>query len=100
MEYQDLVKQLTPELVATFRRALELGRWPDGRLLDASQREHCMQAVIAFEGLNVPEQQRVGYIDRGHKAGSQCDDESVGATDTQPLKWDHQNDNRHGGENE
>jgi uncharacterized protein YeaC (DUF1315 family) len=81
LEYQELIRQLTPELVMTFKRALELGRWPDGRTLTGEQREHCLQAVIAWDALHKPEQQRVGYIDRGSKQGQQCDDE-------RPLKWE------------
>jgi len=85
MEYGELVKQLTPELVATFKRALELGRWPDGRSLTQEQRESCLQAVIAFDANNLPEQERVGYINRRHKAGGECDD---AVTETQTIKWD------------
>lgn len=67
MKYQDLVEQITPELYASFKRALELGRWPDGRELTAEQRTHCMDAVIAYDQLHHSEDQRVGYIDRGRK---------------------------------
>ncbi len=67
MKYQDLVEQITPELYASFKRALELGRWPDGREMTAEQRSHCMDAVIAYDQLHHSEEQRVGYIDRGRK---------------------------------
>lgn len=67
MKYQDLVEQITPELYASFKRALELGRWPDGRELTAEQRSHCMDAVIAYDQLHLSEEHRVGYIDRGRK---------------------------------
>ena len=81
MEYQQLVDQLTPELVERFRTALELGRWPDGRPVTDEQKAHCMQAVIAYEARHRPEEERVGYIDHGRKAGQHCDDEP------QPLNW-------------
>ena len=64
-------------------RALQTGRWPDGRALNPEQREHCMQAVIAWGELNLPIEERVGYIDKGHKANDICDD-------PQPLKWQTQ----------
>ncbi|MEX7542937.1 DUF1315 family protein, partial [Acinetobacter baumannii] len=38
--------------------------------------ETCMQAVIAWELKNLPEEQRSGYIDRGTKEeGEVCEDD-------------------------
>jgi uncharacterized protein YeaC (DUF1315 family) len=91
MEYQDLLEQLTPEIVANFKRALELGRWPDGRAVSEEQRAHCMQAVIAWDQLHLPEEQRVGFIDRGQKQGEQCDDP---VEEEQTLRWDNSNPGR------
>ena len=76
MNYQDLLRQITPELYATFKRALERGRWPDGREMTADQREHCLQAIIAYDELHKPESERVGYIDRGKKSAGE-----------QPITW-------------
>ena len=76
MDYREMVKQLTPELYATFKRSLERGHWPDGKKMTEEQREHCLQAVIAYDQLHRPEQERVGYIEK-----SSC---SSGA---QPLRW-------------
>ena len=70
MKYQDLLEQITPELYNTFKRALELGRWPDGREMTAEQRQSCLDAVIAYDQLHHPQEQRVGYIDRGRKQGA------------------------------
>ncbi len=86
MDYADLVKQLTPELHRAFKRALELGRWPDGKQVTAAQREHCMHAVIAYDEHSLPPQQRVGFIDRGNKQGEQCD-EVPPTAEPMPLKW-------------
>lgn len=60
--------------------ALATGRWPDGRSVSAEQRAHCMQAVIAWGEMHLPVEERVGYIDKGHKAGDSCDEPA-------PLKW-------------
>lgn len=45
------------------KRALELGRWPDGRRLEPKQREICMDAVLNWEAVNLPPEQRSGYIE-------------------------------------
>lgn len=71
MNYQELLEQVTPQVYASFKRALELGKWPDGRIMTAAQKEHCMQAVIAYDELHMPQQQRVGFIEAGKKAKSE-----------------------------
>lgn len=82
MDYQQMIETMTPELYRSLRRAVELGKWPDGRQLSAEQKQHAMQAVIAWGQRYLPESERVGYIDKGHKAGDSCDD--PGET---PLNW-------------
>ena len=44
MTLEQLIKALTPEIYQNLRTAIELGRWPDGRKLEAEQRELCMEA--------------------------------------------------------
>ena len=75
MNYEDLVDKITPDIYANLRRAIETGAWPDGRQLSAQQREDTMQAIIAYDQLNLPEQERTGFINKGRKEGEQCDDE-------------------------
>ena len=75
MQYDELVERLSPQVIEQFRKALELGRWPDGRAVSQEQREHCMQAVIAFEHQHLAATDRVGYIDLGRKANKQSDSE-------------------------
>lgn len=82
MSYQHAIANMTPEVYERLKRAVELGRWPDGRPLTPEQRASCLEAVIAWGRLNLPEQERVGYIDRGHKAGDVCDD-----PEPQALTW-------------
>ena len=69
-----MLESLTPELVESFRRAIETSKWPDGRRITDAQRATCMQAVIAWEHQNLPENQRTGYIDKGNKLeGDVCE---------------------------
>lgn len=71
MTFDELLKTMTPEIHAMMKTAVELGKWADGRRLTDEEREACMQAVIAYDEQHLPEQQRVGYIDRTKADGSQ-----------------------------
>ncbi len=69
MTLEQLIRSLSPEVYHNLRRAIELGRWPDGRRLTDEQRELCMEAVLQYEDLHqVAAEERVGYIDMGKKA--------------------------------
>ena len=48
--------------------------------LSEEQRQHAMQAVIAWGEMHLPVEQRVGFIDKGAKAGEACDEPT-------PLAW-------------
>ncbi len=90
MQFQQLIETITPEIYANLKTAIEIGKWPDGRLLGSEQRELCMQAVIAYELKNIPEHERIGFIDRGSKAeGEVCADDHHDDErhDEQPLTW-------------
>ncbi|MEE4202823.1 MAG: DUF1315 family protein [Halieaceae bacterium] len=78
--YRDVIAGMGRDLYDRLLQALETGRWPDGRSVTAEQREHAMQAVIAWGEQHLPPEERVGFIDKGHKAGDECDD-------PQPLNW-------------
>lgn len=87
MEFEQLIAHITPDIHRSLQRAIEIGRWPDGRRLTDEQRALSLQAVIAYEQRNLPETERTGYIDRGSKAeGEMCDDEHDHAAES-PLKW-------------
>lgn len=87
MDFQQLIDGITPDIYRNLKRAVEIGKWPDGRALTAEQRELSMQAVIAYELQHVPEQERTGFIDRGTKAeGEVCDDEPA-ADAEQIVRW-------------
>ena len=73
MDFNTIVEMITPEVHASLRRAVEIGKWADGVALTREQREQCLQAVIAWEARHLASEQRTGYIDRGSKAeGEVC----------------------------
>lgn len=72
MNYQELLNSLTPELVQRLRSGVETGRWPDGTPLTPEQREHSLQAVIAWDEQHLPEEERVGYVDTSRKQGAKA----------------------------
>ncbi len=82
MAYQRLIETMTLETYTSLKRSVEMGKWPDGKILTREQRENAMQAIIAWGRLHLPEKDRVGYIDRGHKAGEVCDE-----PEQTPLTW-------------
>lgn len=73
--FEDLIASMTPEICDNMRRAVELGKWPDGRVLTKEQRETCMQAVLAWEAKNLPEDQRTGYMEQACKSEGKDDEE-------------------------
>lgn len=83
MDYDQLVDSLSPDIVARLRRGVETGRWPDGRAVTPEQREHSLQAIIAWEQCHLPEEQRTGYIDRSAKERARARREG-GETE---LRW-------------
>lgn len=84
MDYQSLIDQLTPDVVARLRQGIETGRWPDGQAVTPEQREYSLRAVIAWEQLHLPEEERVGYIDKGSKAGASSAGQSQAE---EQLRW-------------
>jgi uncharacterized protein YeaC (DUF1315 family) len=65
MTYEELIERLDPTVYKNLRKAIELGKWPDGRAISKEQRAICLEAVIYYEARhNIPEHERTGYIDR------------------------------------
>lgn len=85
MEYDELVDSLTPDVLARLRQAVETGYWPDGREVTPEQREHSLQAIIAWEAKHLPPEQRVGFIDKGRKGERSAMQES--RNEASPLRW-------------
>ena len=83
MDLQQLLDSITPEVYESLKRAIELGKWPDGRVLGAGQKELCMQAVIAYDARR-PVEQRTGYVPPKTTA---CEPPAPDAEQPQPLQW-------------
>jgi len=82
VDYRQMIESKSPEVYENLKRSVETGRWPDGRPVTAAQRENALQAVIAWGERHLEPEQRVGYIDKGYKAGDSCDEPGP-----QTLNW-------------
>ena len=60
----DLVISLTPEMADDLKRAIELGKFPDGSVVSGQQKELMLEAMIIYDSLKLPEQDRTGFIHR------------------------------------
>jgi uncharacterized protein YeaC (DUF1315 family) len=69
----DLVFSLTPEIAGDLKRAIELGKFPDGRVVSDQQRELMLEATIIYDSLKLPEQERTGFIHRKKTASGILD---------------------------
>lgn len=58
----EMIENITPEIYQNLKLAVELGKWSDGRKLSQEQKELCLQAMIAWEMQNLPEDERTGYM--------------------------------------
>ncbi len=86
MNIDELINSITPEIYENLKRSIELGKWPDGRPLTQEQREHSMQAVIAYELKHLPAEERTGYVPP--KPHQHCGGEGeVAEPEEKPLKW-------------
>ena len=73
-QYRDSVRQMDRKIYDQLVSSLATGRWPGGQTLTADQRKHAMQAVITWGEMHLPPEERVGFIDKGAKAGEVCDE--------------------------
>ncbi|MBU3845396.1 MAG: YeaC family protein [Candidatus Acinetobacter avistercoris] len=87
MNIEQMLSVLDADIVARLKTAVEIGKWPNGVVLTKEQRQISMQAVIAWEVQNLPENERSGYIDKGHKdEGDECDSH-VPEPEFQPIRF-------------
>ncbi len=90
MDFQQLINNITPEIYENLKRAVELGKWPDGNKLTKDQREHCMQAVMAYDLKHKSEEDRVGFIHtqkHTHCGSDDGDDSKDDGAGEKPIKW-------------
>ena len=80
MDFQQLLNSITPEIYQQLQKAVEIGKWPDGRSISDEQRSLCMQAIMAYDQRN-PESERTGY---GPPKEFICAPED----NPKPIKWD------------
>ncbi|SEI54616.1 hypothetical protein SAMN05421831_10429 [Allopseudospirillum japonicum] len=65
MTFDQMINHMTADIYHNLKRAVELRKWPDGRRLTEQQVELCMEAVLKYEiSHQIPEQERVGFLDR------------------------------------
>lgn len=62
-DFRSTAASLDRATYENLRRALALGRWPDGRRLEQRQREICMETVAIWEAAHLPPEQRTGYVE-------------------------------------
>ncbi|WP_257274931.1 MULTISPECIES: YeaC family protein [unclassified Endozoicomonas] len=74
MQLKDFLARMTPEIYHNMKQSLELGRWPNGDMLTADQREGILEALIAWEHDNLPEEERIGYMPVSCKSASEQDE--------------------------
>lgn len=95
MKFEDVAQQIDPEIYRRFKEAVELGKWPDGRVLTKEQKEICLQTIMMYEAKHqMPDDERIGYVDSSKKT-SPCGTDSSsdkGGPDndgSEPLKILH-----------
>lgn len=72
MNFEQMIEAMTPDMYTALKRAVELGKWPNGVRLSPEQRSTSLRAVIAYEHQrDMPQQDRVGFIDRTRPDGKQ-----------------------------
>jgi len=87
MNADQLIASMTPEIYRNMRQAVELGRWGDGRIMQPEQKEICVEAMIRYEHLNnVPETERVGYVDMTNHRKKKAEKALADANEPQPIK--------------
>ncbi len=60
--FVEVASTIAAEVYESFKLAVEIGKWPDGRKLSLEQKELCLQAMIAYELKHLPEDQHTGYM--------------------------------------
>ena len=92
MNFEEAAHLIDPEIYDRFKLAVELGKWPDGRLLSKDQKEICLQAIMLYEAKqSVDDTERVGYIDTRRKTAP-CSSKKQGTNKQDSTGHDHTGD--------
>lgn len=83
MTLEQLLENLNPQIVASLKRAIELGKWPNGTALDRQQRALCIQAVVRWEHHHLKPEDCSGYVP---PKATPCNTATQGES-PQPLHW-------------
>lgn len=75
MQLSDLLAALTPERYEVLKKSVELGKWPDGRVLTAEEKESSLQVLIAYDIRHKAVEDRIGYVDQTKKTACEDDHE-------------------------
>lgn len=81
----ELLKSITPDIYENLKRAIELGKWPNGQTLDKEQQALCMQAVISYEHEHLKAENHTGFIPP--KPHESCSEPELATFKAQPLTW-------------
>lgn len=94
VKFEQLIQNLDADIYQRLRTAVELGKWANGEALTAQQKEISIQAMIAYERIHFPPEQRTGYIEpkpsrgEGRNNASACGHKEDDAQEDVPLRWE------------
>lgn len=86
MDYLQVIESLSPEIYERLKRAVELGKWPDGNALTPEQRANALQAIIAWGERHLPRGDRIGFIESKQQGDEACEVPHE-APHEAPLHW-------------
>jgi hypothetical protein len=57
-----LIDNMPPEIYENLKTSIEIGKWPDGKKLDKTQLEDCMQILILYESRYFRDESKTGKM--------------------------------------
>jgi len=65
MQYDDVLRAMTPEIYDRMKSAVETGRWPDGQKLTDTQKENAMELVMVYQAKRLDETEHFSVNKQG-----------------------------------
>ncbi|HLV47571.1 MAG TPA: DUF1315 family protein [Aliidiomarina sp.] len=65
MQYDDVLRAMTPEIYERMKSAVETGRWPDGQKLTDTQKENAMELVMVYQAKRLDETEHFSVNKQG-----------------------------------